>query len=132
MSASSDSSAHADYLFNRDKGLKKGLENTNRNSRIVPEVSGKKRLTESVLTEKKKEVDDYNEVVEEEITDEYDEEKLDIVLYLRENKQFISNEDKETCFKILEEDMKKSHNYMNFILISIITLLIGLFLGKKM
>ena len=53
MSASGESNegvdAQANYLFKRDKVFKEKFDTANRIERIVPEVSGKKKLRNEVI-----------------------------------------------------------------------------------
>lgn len=44
-----ESDAQSEYLYNRDIVLKESLESTNRATRLVPEISGKKKLKDSNL-----------------------------------------------------------------------------------
>ena len=42
----SDGSAHADYIFTRDKKYKESFDTTNKHSRLVPEISKKMKIVD--------------------------------------------------------------------------------------
>lgn len=47
---STEGAAHSDYLFHRDQTLKKGFDSSNKNYRIIPEMSkSKKKLVDTQL-----------------------------------------------------------------------------------
>jgi hypothetical protein len=127
--------AHATYLFERDKNFKQKYDAANKTKRIVPEVSGKKRLS-AVLTlpethaEKSVEKEGDINVVQESMPVNDKDGSMSILAYLQKEHSNMTMEEKVSCIEFLNDGNKTSH-YYTFLLI-VITFVIGLCIGKTL
>lgn len=106
-----DGSSHADYIYARDKKFKENLNSTKVSQRIVPEVSGKKRLLETSFdTELPLNKEENNEKNVKKVTfqDEKKEEEEDknisfekILIILKNSENTLNNDQKKECIRIL-------------------------------
>ena len=121
----SDGSAHADYIFTRDKKYKESFDTTNKHSRLVPEISKKLKITDiekPLSGTSAKVVDDIDDFVDDKIEgvldrhrdkDEEEEEPKE--------EEKVDTEEEETD----EEPVKKPNILIRIIIILIVLSLIG-------
>tara|TARA_B100000482_G_scaffold189122_1_gene170069 strand:- start:139 stop:561 length:423 start_codon:yes stop_codon:yes gene_type:complete len=105
-----DESSHADYIYARDKKFKENLNSTKVSQRIVPEVSGKKKLletsfdTEIIKNENVDHKDSHEKEKKVTFKDDIDSnipfEKLLIIL--QKSESLLTNEEKKECVRILK------------------------------
>jgi len=122
-----DGSSHADYIYARDKKFKDNLNATKISERIVPEVSGKKRLLETNFEnkmQKEKIIENQPEKVKppKKVTFEEQENTFEHVLKtLNKYEHLLTYEEKQECVKILK---CKRSNMLLFVCIILTNILI--------
>lgn len=129
--------SQADYLFTRDKKFKNEFDKANRSKRIVPEISGKKKMTEKDFQKmtlssiaQKSNAAETEEVVRENIKSE---EKPPDLLNLLKNPTFmqtITPSDKQECVNLLNSGKTEMNSsFLNIIMITFVAFLLGISIG---
>lgn len=132
--------AHANYLFERDKVFKQKFDTANRIKRIVPEVSGKKKLRSDDNVSPQYRVEDSVEddtqdsmqIVSNAVTDEPeldDNENLSILNYLKKQHENMSMAEKAACVNFLDD--RRSSNIPIVLMLVLIAFVIGMCVGSK-
>ena len=141
MSASGESisdegvDAQANYLFKRDKVFKEKFDTANRIERIVPEVSGKKKLRNDTVPSKARFADENTisdspiETVSEDLKD-YEKEELSILDYLKKQHSNMTIEDKAACVAFLNGNQSSTDITMILICV-LISFILGMCIGSK-
>lgn len=116
-------SEHAEYIFTRDKKLKDDLANSNTNTRLVPEMSGKRTEISNTVSN--------NVSVEASNSDsEVDYNSETIIESIRSMKTKMTSDEIDEAVQILHED--KSHsNTLSLILVGVIAAIAGFGIGRK-
>lgn len=122
----SDGTAHADYIFTRDKKYKESFDTTNKHSRLVPEISKKIKITDI-----EKPLNGTSAKVADNI-DDYVDEKIEGVLDRhRDDDEDNTDDGEEKVVAVVaepdadEEPIKKPNILMRIIVILIVLSLIG-------
>jgi hypothetical protein len=126
--------AQANYLFKRDKVFKEKFDTANRIKRIVPEVSGKKKL--------RNENDTVVRLVDEntmsnslmpgtEDTKDNSEEELSTLDYLKKQHSSMTMEDKAACVAFLNGN-QSSTDIIVILIFVLISFVIGMCIGSKL
>tara|TARA_B110000008_G_C16731577_1_gene468965 strand:+ start:273 stop:710 length:438 start_codon:yes stop_codon:yes gene_type:complete len=134
--ADKDNDAKAQYLYNRDKQVH-GKSEKNRIQRIIPEVSGKKRLMEQQVQNDTQSYDVKHQH-EEDKKDTFDEDNdvrsetsentlHDITNIIETNQHLMTNEHKKKCIQLLK--YTDDTTYIRICTLCIIFLLLGILCG---
>ena len=121
--------AQANYLFERDKVFKEKFDSANRIKRIVPEVSGKKKLRSDVSQQDDVVQKQENTHEEIEVTTT-PEEHLSILDYLKTQHSNMSMEEKAACVAFLD-NQSSSQNMILVLIFVLVSFVIGMCVGHK-
>tara|TARA_B100001741_G_scaffold210714_1_gene174349 strand:- start:10068 stop:10493 length:426 start_codon:yes stop_codon:yes gene_type:complete len=122
--------AQANYLFERDKVFKEKFDSANRIKRIVPEVSGKKKLRSDVSQQDDVVETQENKQEEIEVTTTA-EDHLSMLDYLRTQHSNMSMEEKAACVAFLDGNQSPSQNIFIVLIAVLISFVVGMCVGHK-